>query len=148
MKAKDIMTTEVITVSPEQKVEEVARILADNNISGVPVVDGEGRLVGVVTENDLMVRARNLRIPFYVTLFDSIIFLENPRRFNEHLKKFTASRVEEIMTRQVLTVDEETPISEIAAVMTDKSINRVPVLRDGKLVGIVTRNDIVGALVK
>jgi len=148
MKAKDIMTREVITVTPEEKVETVAGILARNRISGVPVVDSAGRLVGVVTENDLIVRAKNLHIPFYITLFDSIVFLENPRRFNRELKKFTASRVEQIMTNQVVTVDEETPVAEIASIMTEKAINRVPVMRDGRLVGIVTRNDIVRSLVK
>lgn len=142
------MTTEVITVKPDQNIEEVARLLSNNKISGLPVVDTEGRLVGVITENDLIHRARTLHIPFYVTLFDSIIFLENPVRFNEDLKKLGASRVEEIMTKKVTTVEEDTPVSEIARTMTEKSINRVPVVRDGKLVGIVSRNDIVRSLVK
>lgn len=142
------MTTEVITAKPEQSIEEVAQILADNRISGVPVVDDTGKLVGVVTENDLMVKARDLHLPFYITLFDSIIFLESPRRFNEELKRFTASRVRDIMTRQVVAVQEDTPLFDIARLMTEKAINRVPVVREGKVVGIVTRNDIVRALAR
>lgn len=148
MKAKDVMTRDVITVRPDQSVEEVAKILADNKISGVPVVDEEGKLVGVVTENDFMVKARDLQLPFYITLFDSIIFLESPRRFNEELKRFAASKVKDIMTRQVVAVDEETPLFEIARIMTSRSINRVPVVRDGKVLGIVTRNDVVRALAR
>ncbi|HHV76443.1 MAG TPA: CBS domain-containing protein [Syntrophothermus lipocalidus] len=148
MKAKDIMTKEVITVRPEQSVEEVAKILADNRISGVPVVDDTGKLVGVVTESDLMIKARDLELPFYITLFDSIIFLQSPRRFNEELKRFTASKVKDIMTTQVAAVDEDTPLFDIARLMTAKSINRVPVVRDGKVVGIVTRNDVVRALAR
>lgn len=148
MQAKDIMTREVITVTPEEKVEEVARILAEHKFSGVPVVDARGCVQGIVTESDLIVRARNLNIPFYITLFDSIIFLENPRRFHKQLEKFTAIQVQDIMTTRVLTVTSDTPVSEIASLMTDKKINRVPVVDDDQLVGIITRNDIVRCLVK
>ena len=91
---------------------------------------------------------RDLHIPFYITLFDSIIFLENPRRFHKQLEKFTAIQVQDIMTTRVLTVTSDTLVSEIASLMTDKKINRVPVVDDDQLVGIITRNDIVRCLVK
>ena len=81
MYAKDIMTRDVITVRPEEDVEKVAQLLLDNQISGVPVVDENHYLVGMITEKDLMIRATELKVPFYITLFDSIIFLENPIRF-------------------------------------------------------------------
>lgn len=148
MLAKDVMTRDVITVSPSDKVEEVAKLLLDNKISGVPVVDAERHVLGIITEKDLMVKAGELKMPFYITLFDSIIFLENPIRFNNDLKKYTASRVKDAMTSKVLVVEEDTNLNKVVEIMQDKRINRVPVVRHGKLVGIITRNDILKSLVR
>ncbi|HZJ85233.1 MAG TPA: CBS domain-containing protein [Syntrophomonadaceae bacterium] len=148
MLAKDIMTRDVITVSPETEVEKVASLLIDNKISGIPVVDKDNRVIGVVTEKDLIVKASELKVPFYITLFDSIIFLENPIRFNNNLKKYIASEVRDAMTTNVAIVDEETPVTEIVSIMQKKRVNRLPVVRDGKLVGIITRNDILRSMVK
>lgn len=147
MKARDIMTRDVLSVSIDDKVEKVARLLVDNKISGVPVVDNKQQVVGMVTEKDLMTKARDLKIPFYVTLFDSIIFLENPLKFNEELRKYTAVKVRDIMTTRVVTVEEDTALSEIVDLLTKRKINRVPVVRNRKLVGIITRNDVLKALV-
>lgn len=148
MLAKDIMTREVITAQPQDRVEEVTKLLVENKISGIPVVDGERRVVGMVTEKDLMVKASELKVPFYVTLFDSIIFLENPIRFNNDLKKYTAVRVKDAMTERVVVVEEDAPVSDVVEIMQSKRINRVPVVRHGKLVGIITRNDVLKSLVK
>ena len=148
MLVKDIMTKDVLTVRPSEKVEKVARILVENKISGIPVVDEQNRVVGIITEKDLMIKASELRVPFYLTLFDSIIFLENPIRFNNDLKKYTATYVQEAMTEKVIIVPEDTPVSEVVAIMQKRRINRVPVIRNDKLVGIVTRNDILKAMVE
>lgn len=148
MLARDIMTREVITAYPEEKIEEATRLMVSNKISGIPVVDQNHHVVGVITEQDLMVKASELKVPFYLTLFDSIIFLENPMRFNQDLKKYTASRVKEVMNTKVVIVEEDTPVAEVAELMQHKKINRVPVVRNKKLVGIITRNDILKALVK
>jgi CBS-domain-containing membrane protein len=148
MLAKDIMTREVISVRADEKVENAARIMLDNKISGIPVVDEHNHVVGMITEKDLMVKASELKVPFYLTLFDSIIFLENPIRFNNNLKKYTASDVEAAMTGKVYTVEEGTPVSDIVNIMQKHRINRVPVLRHGKLVGIISRNDILKAMVE
>jgi len=148
MLVKDVMTKDVLTVRPEEKVEKVARMLLDNQISGVPVVDEQNRVVGIITEKDLMIKASEWKVPFYITLFDSIIYLENPVRFNNDLKKYTATFVKEAMTDKVVTVPEDCPVSEVVALMQKKKINRVPVVRHGKLIGIVTRNDILKAIVE
>lgn len=148
MLARDIMTREVITAYPEEKIEEVTRLMVDNKISGIPVVDQNEHILGVVTEKDLMIKASELKVPFYITLFDSIIFLENPLRFNQDLKKYTASQVKDVMSTKVEVVEEDTPVNEIVKIMQHKGINRVPVVRHKKLVGIITRNDILKALVK
>lgn len=148
MLVKDVMTKDVQTVRPDEKVDKVARLLVDNRISGVPVVDENHHVVGIITEKDLMIKATELKVPFYLTLFDSIIFLENPIRFNNDLKKYTATYVKEAMTEKVVTVPEDFPISEVVPLMQKKQINRVPVVRHGKLVGIITRNDILKAIVE
>jgi len=147
MLAKDVMTKDVITVRPEEKVENAARILLDNKISGIPVVDEHNHVLGIITEKDLMIKARELMVPFYLTLFDSIIFLENPIRFNNDLKKYAASDVKEAMTDKVYSVEEDTPVTDVVAIMQKRRINRVPVLRHGKLIGIISRNDILKAMV-
>lgn len=148
MLAKEIMTTDVIAVSPDEQVEVVARMLVDHKISGIPVVDKDNRILGIVTEKDLLIKASELKVPFYVTLFDSIIFLENPLRFSNDLKKYAAAKVKDLMTVKVEVVDENTPVTEIAEIMQNKKINRLPVIRNHKLVGIVTRNDVLKAIVK
>ncbi len=148
MLAREIMSRDVITVSPEEKVDKAARILVENKISGLPVVDANNHVVGIITEKDLIIRASELKVPFYVTLFDSIIFLENPIRFNNDVKKYIATQVKDAMTRKVFVVEEDTPVSEIVEIMQKRAINRVPVVRNDKLVGIITRNDILKALVK
>lgn len=148
MLARDIMSGNVITVGPDEKVEAVAKLLLDNKISGVPVVDTEGKMIGIITEKDLMIKASELKVPFYLTLFDSIIWLDNPLRFNNAVKKYTASMVKEAMTEKVISVAEDTPIAKIVEIMQYENINRVPVLKDGELVGIITRHDILKSLIK
>jgi len=148
MLAKDIMTKDVITVRPEEDVEKVAQLLLDNQISGVPVVDENHYLVGMITEKDLMIRATELKVPFYITLFDSIIFLENTIRFKNNLKKYTATQVKDAMTKKVFWVEEDTPVADIAELLQKENINRVPVLRHKKVMGIVTRNDLLKTMVK
>lgn len=147
MLARDVMSVDVITVSPEDKVEDVARLLLDNKISGAPVVDAGGKVIGMITEKDLMIKASELKVPFYLTLFDSIIFLDSPMRFNNQVKKYTATLVKEAMTDKVISVSEDTPLSKVVEIMQWENINRVPVITGGKLVGIVTRHDIMKSII-
>jgi len=145
MLAKDIMTKEVITVKQDNTIEEVIKLVLEHNISGLPVVDEDNKVIGIITEGDLIYRSKKLHIPTFFTLLDSYIFLENPKNLEEQLKKMTGYKVKDVMTEDVIAVDHEETIEEIATIMSRKNINRIPVLKEGKLVGIVSRRDIIKA---
>lgn len=112
----------------------------------MPVVDDDGKLVGVVTEADLLVRAKRLNLPTVFPFLGGVIFLESPRRFEEELRKATAALVRDVMTEDVVTVTEDTPLHELATLMVEKKVNRLPVVDDGRLVGLVTRDDLIRAI--
>jgi len=147
--ARDIMNKPVITINKDASIDELSSLLLKGKISGVPVLDQEGNMVGIVTEGDIIVQDTDLHFPRYFKLLDSIIYLESLSKFKENLRKHLATRVEDIMTREVKTVNETTPINEIANLMTQRNINRVPVVDDNKkLVGIITRADIIKSMIK
>lgn len=145
--AKDAMTQKVITISRGASIEELSELLLKNRISGVPVTDDAGRLAGIVTEADIIVRDTDLHFPRYFKLLDAIIYLESFSKFRDNLKKHLATKVEEIMTEKVTTINPDTPMSEAAEIMLSKKINRLPVIDDsGSIAGIVTRADIVKSM--
>lgn len=143
--AKDIMTRNVVTVTTEHTVNQVIELLMEKNISGMPVVDKEGKVVGIVTEGDLIYRSKKLEIPRYFTILDSYIFLDNTKKMEDQIRKMVGYRVSDIMTKEVVTVEADETVEEIATIMTKKNVNRVPVTENGLLVGIVTRRDIIRA---
>ena len=142
MLARDIMTHDVISVRPETPVEEVARLLLVYRISGAPVVDASGRVVGVVTEADLIVRERP-----EAPRSRWLRWFGDPDLLAAAYVKSHGVRAEEIMSRPAVCITEEIPVEAIAALLQDRGINRVPVLREGRLVGIVSREDLLKALV-
>lgn len=144
MMAKDVMTTQVITASPDQSVSDIAGLFIAHRISAVPVVDEAGRLVGIVSEGDLIDRAdagTRHRASWWLE------FLAGPERQAESYLRAHGKRARDVMTSDVVSVDEETPLSEIAALLEKRRIKRVPVLRDAKLVGIVSRANLLHGLV-
>jgi len=145
--AKDLMTRDVITVTPEATVKELARILVKNRISGVPVVNDGGKLVGIVTEKDLIERDKKLHLPTVVTLFDAVIYLESEKHFKAELKKMVASTVGDIMVTDVVTIGEAATVREIATLMSEKGTNVLPVVKEGKVVGIVGKADVVRSMI-
>jgi CBS domain-containing protein len=147
LKAKDIMTVDVITVKPETTVEELARLLIEHKISGAPVVEDDNQLVGVVTENDLIKKNARLHIPTIIRLFDAY-FLLNSGKVEEEIKKMVAGTVDEICNKEIVSLTEETTLEEIATIMSEKNIHLLPVLRDGMVVGIVGKADIVKSMTK
>jgi CBS domain-containing protein len=145
LKAKDIMTKDVITISPEATVETLARMLMDNKISGVPVVSAEGRMEGIVTENDLIRKNKRLHIPTVIRLFDAFILLGSAKAEDE-INKMAATTVGEIATEKVVSITEDTSLEEIATIMAEQHIHLLPVLREEAVVGIVGKADMVRAM--
>lgn len=145
LKAKDIMTKDVITIKPEATVEELARLLIKHKISGVPVVDDKDNLIGIVTENDLISQNKRLHIPTIIRLFDAFITV-GLGRMEDEIKRMTAVTVGEICAKKVVTISEETPLDEIATIMSERNIHLLPVVEGKVLVGIIGKADIVGAV--
>jgi CBS-domain-containing membrane protein len=143
--ARDIMTAEVITTTPETPVTEVAALLEKHRISGVPVVDKEEWVVGVITQSDLVSRARDLELPPTVALFDLRLFLETPSHFKKRLEKMLGTTVADAMTPNPITVYPETPVNQIADLMAKKKVHTLPVVEGGKLIGIIGKIDLIRA---
>ncbi|HMK65588.1 MAG TPA: CBS domain-containing protein [Thermodesulfobacteriota bacterium] len=146
--AKDIMTREVITVTPDKPVSEVAQILMDQRISGVPVVNADGDLMGIVCESDIIDQTKKLHIPTVVNLMGYIIFLESGKKFEKEMKKMIGLTAGDIMTSPVKSVTPETSIEEIATLMSEGHIHSIPVIEGSSLVGIVGKKDIVNSLAR
>lgn len=143
MRARHVMTRDVVTVAPDMPVRDVARVLVENRISAAPVVDADGRVVGIVSEGDLMLRAEpGARRPRSWWLW----LLTSDDDEAAAFVKAHGRRVSEVMTRDIVTVEENTPLAEVARILEERHIKRVPVLRAGRLVGIVARADLVRAL--
>jgi predicted transcriptional regulator len=143
VKAKDIMQKDVITVHPDTSVEELGRLFIEKNISGAPVIDENGDLYGIVTENDLISQNTQFHIPTILRIFDAIIPLVSNSTMEKEIKKMTASTVGEICSREVFTIDEERTLEDIATIMSDQGLHLIPVIKDDKLVGIIGKKDII-----
>jgi CBS domain-containing protein len=145
---RDIMQKTPVTVAPEASVEEVVATLRDHQLPGVPVVDQDGRCVGIVTERDLVLPDQDgdLHIPHYINLFGGTVFLESLDRFEGRLRKAFAANAAEMMTRDPDTVDPDTSVRDAARLIHRTGHNRLPVVEGGRLVGVVTRVDVLGAL--
>ncbi len=143
----DVMTPNPLTASPETPISDVIKTIAERRISGLPVVDGSGKLVGVVSETDLMWRETGVTPPAYIMLLDSVIYLENPSRYEKDLHKALGQTVADVMTSTAITTTPETDLAKAAKLMHDRRIHRLPVVDgEGQVVGILTRGDIVRAM--
>jgi CBS domain-containing protein len=143
LKAKDIMTTAVITVTPDTSVEELGRLFIEKGVSGAPVLDGNQNLVGIVTENDLIRQNERFHIPTLLRIFDAFIPLQGSASMEAEIKRMSASKVSEICSTKVITVDPETPVQDVATIMSERGVHLLPVMSSGKLVGIIGKMDII-----
>lgn len=146
--AADLMSSSVITVRPQTSVRELAEILALRRISGAPVVDDQGRLVGVVSQSDLVAQTKNPRLPNAITLFDWVIYLEGTGRFKAELEKMAGTVVGQIMSHNVISVRPDTPMEDVATIMAEKNVHTIPVVDSGRLIGVIGKLDIVLSLLR
>ncbi len=144
----EIMDPDPQTVPPDADVETVLRVLREQELPGVPVVNEGGRCVGIITEADLVIseEGEDLHLPHWFQLFGGVVFLESMSHFEERLRKAFASTAEDMMTRDPVTIEPDATIEEAARVIARTRHNRLPVVEHGRLVGVVTRVDVLDAL--
>lgn len=147
MLIKDIMTQKVITVSPLMNIVALAKLLVKENISGAPVVDKKGKLLGIVREEGIMFQDKKVHLPTLVTLFGGFLSF-GTKRFEEEAKKIVASKVSDIMEKDIVTISPDAAIEDAATLMIDEGNYYVPVIDGRKLIGVVTKKDIVRAIAK
>lgn len=145
---REIMTKEVVTAKKETSIRELAGMFTSNRIGSVPVVDDTGNLIGIVTESDLIEQDKSLHIPTVISLFDWVLYLESGKKFEKELNKMTGQTVGDIFTGKVETVSPEMLVSEVADIMSRKKIHTLPVVEGEKLVGIVSRIDLIRTMIK
>lgn len=143
----DVMTRDVITVTPETPLSEAIGIFVDRKISGLPVVDAEGKLLGAISETDLMWREKGIEPAPYIMFLDSVIYLQNPAKYDRDLHKVLGQTVGEVMTRHGISIAADRTLQAAAKLMYDKQIHRLPVVdEEGRVIGIVTQSDIVRSI--
>ncbi len=144
---RDIMTKDPITVGRDLSVTDAARMMVENKVGALPVLDGDA-LVGVVTEGDLIMQDVKVEFPTYLHLLDGfIMYPPATARFESELKKAVGATVEDVMTSDPVTIQADTPIGDAATLMVERDVSRIPVLDGERLVGIISKSDIVRSLI-
>jgi CBS-domain-containing membrane protein len=148
LKVRDIMTADVVSVKKETTIRELAELFTKHRVGSVPVVDESGNLIGIVTESDLIEQDKSLHIPTVISLFDWVIYLESEKKFEKELQKMTGQTVGDIYTDTAEMVTPDTPVSDVADLMTSKKLHALPVVEGKRLVGIVSRIDLIRTMIK
>ncbi len=147
MLIKDIMTKDVITVSPVTSVHKLAELFVEKNITGAPVVDDYGKLLGIANEEDIVYQDKKIDPQTFVDLTMGVLTFRMDR-YEEEIKKIKANKVLDIMKKDILTVSPGMTVEDVATMMIEKQIYYFPVVEDNKLVGVVTKRDIVRSIAK
>lgn len=147
IKAEDIMETNIISVTPDTQIPMAVKILLDNHINGVPVVNDKNEVVGILCQSDLVFQQKEVPIPPIFTILDSIIPLSSSKKLEDNLRKIAATNVEQAMIKNPVTVTAQTPVSEIASLMVEKHFHTIPVVDGKKLLGIIGKEDILKTMV-
>lgn len=140
----DVMTPNPISVTPDTVLKDAIQLMADNHIGGLPVINADSDLVGILSESDLMWQTTGVDVPAYIMLLDSVIYLKNPAQYNQELHKALGQSVKDVMTDRVVTIAPDKSLRDAAHLMHDKKVRRLPVVdSQQQVVGILTRGDIV-----
>ena len=145
---RDIMQPDPVSVTVADSVETVLQVMREHDLSGVPVVNEGGRCVGIITEADLVLsdEGEDFHLPHYFELFGGVVFLERWSHFEERARKAFASLAEDMMTPDPITIEPDATVREAAHIIAGRKHNRLPVIEHGRLVGVVTRVDVLDGL--
>jgi CBS domain-containing protein len=146
LKARDMMTKDVVTATPDMEITQAARLLLENHFNGLPVVDDKGRLIGIICQDDLIVQQKKLPLPSLFTFFDGLIPLTSYRSLEKEVDKIVASKVSQAMTSDPITIDPDTSLEDIATLMVSNNVHTLPVVEGGRLVGIIGKEDVLRTL--
>ncbi|MDR0880474.1 MAG: CBS domain-containing protein [Clostridioides sp.] len=145
--ARDIMTSDVVVANYNDKVEDVAKLLIEKKIGGMPVLDSEDRVIGIISETDILKKEKYVATPPFINIIEGVFYLEDFRKLEEDIKEIAAYQIKDLMSKKIVTVHENDTFDDVANIMIKKSINRVPVVDDeNRLKGIICRYDIIKAL--
>lgn len=143
----EVMTNDPLVVQPETPIKEVIKIIAEQSIRGLPVVNEAGKLVGVISETDLLWQETGVEPPLYIMFLDSVIYLENPARYDRELHKALGQTAGEVMTGHPISIKPDQPLPKAAKLMQEKSIHHLPVTNEAdQVIGMLTSGDIVRAM--
>ena len=144
-----VMTIEVLSFRPEDEVQKAAEAMAARSIGGAPVVDADAKVVGMLNDDDLIVSDTRLHMPTVISVLGAYLELpSSASRFDKEVRKAVGSTVGDVMSENPKTCSEDDTLEQVATVLHEHHLSRLPVVRDGKLVGIVSRGDIVKAIVQ
>ncbi len=148
LKAKDIMTSGALTLEPENDVATAAKLMLEKHLNGLPVVDGDGKLVGVICQSDLVAQQKTISMPSLFTILDGFISFSSNEELEREVNKIAATKVEHAMTPNPITIEPDTSIEKIADLMVERKFYTLPVVENGKLVGVVGKEDVLKVLAK
>ena len=143
---QEIMTRDVVTVTPDTDINEAARMLLEKGFNGLPVLDGQGALQGIICQSDLVAQQREFPLPSIFTVLGGFVALTSLSQLQRAVDKMAATKVGQAMTLNPVTVSPNTPVNKLADLMVEKKFHTIPVLENGKLVGVVGKKDILRLL--
>ncbi len=144
--AKEIMTTDVVAVTTDTSLKELAKKFVETRYSNMPVLDENGELVGVISETDLVEQQRPMHIPTVMALFDWVFYLDSEKKFKEEVDRVTATTVGELCSRNVVTCSPDDSVRDLAGLMSKHKVHLLPVVEQGQMVGVVARLDLIRAM--
>ncbi|MBP6922739.1 MAG: CBS domain-containing protein [Veillonella sp.] len=149
MRIEEVMNKYPVTIDKQAPISDVAELLVKYNLTAVSVVDENNKLIGIITEGDLLYKKVRPHVPYYVNVLGASIYYNGIGEYNSQFKKLLASSVEDLMTKEVITAKPETEVEEVVAVMLDKHLKSMPVVdEEGVLIGSLGRRDIIKLIAK
>ncbi len=146
MIAKNLMKQNLVSILPEERLCDAVRLMSQHHLGGLPVLDQDQRLVGVITEGDILRHGKKSYMAECMDLLETFLYRQNPERYVQEILKVLGLSVKELMNTELITAEEETPAGELALIMLERDIDRIPILLEGKCIGVVGREDIIQAI--